>query len=319
MRNLILQLLKESESEPALNSREVVLFKFLNKVKQKGLRKDLFYDEVGRGLRMFSLNPKDTNYYYELFNANYREDGAYDKIQKWEMKGPETFRQKRIRSNHEARYYTKHKAPFKGNNLSGDWYRDYDGVDYYAVKSYNWYPIYLYKKGVWYEVIDRYSSSTSKHISYSNPFSYDSKLELTVVPVDKKEMEILTSRGGLDKVIESRRESMIRYKDLYKSRYKEKLITPWDSDTPVKIRFKMKDIKQKNNDILIEVEVVDVFRREGSKIVKTGEDYLKGEIEGASKKEVEDRVENFMKKELYGYFPQNVDLNIKFKFKHSKK
>jgi hypothetical protein len=81
----------------------------------------------------------------------------------------------------------------------------------------------------------------------------------------------------------------------------------------------MKDIKQKNNDILIEVEVVDVFRREGSKIVKTGEDYLKGEIEGASKKEVEDRVENFMKKELYGYFPQNVDLNIKFKFKHSKK
>jgi hypothetical protein len=144
-------------------------------------------------------------------------------------------------------------------------------------------------------------------------------LELTVVPVDKKEMEILTSRGGLDKVIESRRESMIRYKDLYKSRYKEKLITPWDSDTPVKIRFKMKDIKQKNNDILIEVEVVDVFRREGSKIVKTGEDYLKGEIEGASKKEVEDRVENFMKKELYGYFPQNVDLNIKFKFKHSKK
>ncbi len=35
--------------------------------------------------------------------------------------------------------------------------------------SYGWYPIFVYKKGIWYQIVDSYSSSTGRQISNSNP------------------------------------------------------------------------------------------------------------------------------------------------------
>ena len=40
----------------------------------------------------------------------------------------------------------------------------------YVVSSYNWYPIFVYKDGQWFENKDKYSVSTSKQTSQLRPF-----------------------------------------------------------------------------------------------------------------------------------------------------
>ena len=82
----------------ALNSQEVILFKYLNTKFDKNKRKDKFFDDVKTGLRMFSLNPKDVQYYFDLFVNNYREDGKYENLSTSDFKGPKEFKAKRTTS-----------------------------------------------------------------------------------------------------------------------------------------------------------------------------------------------------------------------------
>ena len=63
-------------------------------------------------------------------------------------------------SNKESHYYTTNRKEFKANNLSAE---HQNGC--YVVKSYGYYPVFIYKDGQWYENESRYSRSTSRQMS----------------------------------------------------------------------------------------------------------------------------------------------------------
>lgn len=67
-------------------------------------------------------------------------------------------------SNKDSRSLVQSRTPFNANNLSGEFVGDV-----YVVKSYGYYPIFVYKNGKWYENQDKYSKTTSKQMSQSRP------------------------------------------------------------------------------------------------------------------------------------------------------
>jgi len=71
-------------------------------------------------------------------------------------------------ANNSARDLVQNRIPFKGNNTDGK----YENGSF-VVSSYNWYPIFVYKDGQWFENKDKYSVSTSKQTSQLRPFRED--------------------------------------------------------------------------------------------------------------------------------------------------
>jgi|TARA_R100001530_G_scaffold51165_2_gene38004 hypothetical protein len=71
-------------------------------------------------------------------------------------------------SNSDAWYYVRGKRAFLGNNLSADWSAD---GEYYAVFSYDNYPIYIYVDVIdtWYETSEPFSVTTKKHMTQARP------------------------------------------------------------------------------------------------------------------------------------------------------
>jgi hypothetical protein len=71
-------------------------------------------------------------------------------------------------SNGQCRKFVQERKPFKGNNL----FSEQDG-SLYVVYSYgHHWPLFVCdRNGLWYENADKYSVSTSKHKSQSNPFA----------------------------------------------------------------------------------------------------------------------------------------------------
>jgi hypothetical protein len=56
------------------------------------------------------------------------------------------------------------KVPFKGSNTHSQYENRTD-----VVYSYNWYPIFAFKDGQWFENDSRYSISTAKQMSQLRP------------------------------------------------------------------------------------------------------------------------------------------------------
>lgn len=67
-------------------------------------------------------------------------------------------------SNQKSSSLASERLDFIGNNLSGTTIGDS-----YVVKSYGYYPLFVYKSGIWYENKDKYSSSTSKQKTQVRP------------------------------------------------------------------------------------------------------------------------------------------------------
>lgn len=66
-------------------------------------------------------------------------------------------------SNRESHYFTTNRTEFKANNLSAE---NQNGC--YVVKSYGYYPIFIYKNGQWYENESRYSMTTAKQMTQTS-------------------------------------------------------------------------------------------------------------------------------------------------------
>lgn len=104
---------------------------------------------------------------YELFLSNYRPDGDYENVGIPYRIKPED--KKTVKTaNIRGRDLVMAKRTFKGSNTSGEYI---NGV--YVVKSYGWYPIFVYKQGKWYENSERYSMSTSKQMSQLRPYGVE--------------------------------------------------------------------------------------------------------------------------------------------------
>lgn len=66
-------------------------------------------------------------------------------------------------SNRESHRFTTKRIPFKANNLSAE---NINGN--YVVKSYGYYPIFIYSNGQWYENESRYSMTTAKQMTQTS-------------------------------------------------------------------------------------------------------------------------------------------------------
>jgi len=67
-------------------------------------------------------------------------------------------------SNSEARSKVDSRTPFRGSNVAGGFIGDV-----YLVESYGYYPLFVYKDGVWYENMNKFSASTAKQMSQVRP------------------------------------------------------------------------------------------------------------------------------------------------------
>lgn len=71
-------------------------------------------------------------------------------------------------ANREAHHYSSLTVEFQGHNLIGTWINP----DWYVVYSYgNHWPVWAFDrvKDIWYENVSKYSVTTSKHKTQSNP------------------------------------------------------------------------------------------------------------------------------------------------------
>jgi hypothetical protein len=278
MKELIRKILREQNTGTNPLSRpEIMLFKYINSKKKEVKTKPKLMELITTTLKSMGLDPSLAAFYYEMFALNYRENGDYENLTHDDFKGVKEFRSRTI-PNTKAWEFTIAKMPFKGSNIDARWNTDNNGVDYYAVYSYGWYPIYLFKQGVWYEVTRRYSSSTGRQMSNANPVKYDSNIGKEVVLVTQDEMKQLERSATLDDITKGKVKSAVKNKEHLISK-KPKNVTSqvnWDerndanpNDVGFKVKFKITDIKEEDGKAVVDVNIIEVNRRDGNKAVKT--------------------------------------------------
>lgn len=100
-------------------------------------------------------------------------------------------------ANREARSFVLRHHPFQGSNLEGTYWcsnpsSKNPGDSGYAVLSYGHWPlfvsIHLQGKDVWFETIERYSITTSKHRTQCHPHQ-------PTQPITVHEAKLLIAKG----------------------------------------------------------------------------------------------------------------------------
>jgi hypothetical protein len=313
MRNLIRKiLLRESQGENPLSKMELTLFKYIHKRRKEFKKKADFQNFVKDVLKLMSINEDYAKYYTELFLLNYRKEGDYQNITPETFVGPKDF-PKRTISNTNAGDYTKHKIPFKGSNLEGEWKRDANGKEIYVVTSYGWYPVYMFRDGIWYEVSQRYSSSTGKQMYASDPVKYDDKIKEEVVVVTKEEMNQLLNGKGYEDIMRSKKEKMLAGDPEYFQKKRLKSTSQWfdagDNQGwgTLKITFRITGVEPKGEKVLVKVLVEDVFRKHNSPFEPTNGGYLRGEIPDLNKEKVEKSVRERIIYNLKDYVGKRIN------------
>ena len=302
-----LKSIKEQITEEGLNRSTVKLFKILNTEKKNLKTRANILEFLTKALKLIGFNPDLALYYLELYVLNYRKDGNYESISKNEIIDPKSQKGKTI-SNTKAWMYTMSQMPFKGSNLSSYWKDDSKGVPVYVVLSYGWYPIFVYKKGIWYQIVDSYSSSTGRQISNSNPNhwkAYNKNVESDVYFMNKEELRKLINYAGHDEIM---KEKLERFKEKGKESSTQKLKNVSRYYPNIKIKFKIKSIEEEDGKAVVTIDVLDVLKKEGQKGVETSDNYLRGELNGVTK----ESVENTIVSELGNKFKEFVGKRMKF-------
>ena len=298
----------------------VRLFKLFNEYKKTAKTKKELLNIIMEYLPMFGIPKVYAIYMLELYLLNYREDGDYSGLNKNNFIDPRNKSGKKT-ANYQAGDYTKAQLPFQGSNLQGYWTKDRNGVKYYVVKSYGWYPLYIYKEGKWYENFDRYSNSTSKQMYKSQPYTYNNDIDTKVYLMSKNEMELLERGFSHEDVMKKKKES---FRDVKPS---PKISTTksetWRGDIPsLNIKFKISSIEDLGDKNAVNVDIYDVFKTENYKQIPTPENYLKGEIPNVTPEKIEKEVERKLRQNFSQYLgPKlgNTDEElVTFRFNHLK-
>jgi hypothetical protein len=333
MKELIRRILREQNTGTnPLSRTEIMLFKYINSKKKEAKTKPKLMELITTTLKSMGLEPSLAAFYYEMFALNYREDGDYENLTHENFKGVKEFRSRTI-PNTKAWEFTIAKMPFKGSNLDARWNTDSNGVDYYAVYSYSWYPIYLFKQGVWYEVTRRYSSSTGRQMSNANPVKYDSNIGKEVVLVTQDEMKQLERSATIDDIMKNKVKSAVKNKEHLISKKPKNVgsVSYWGDEEEAnalgfKVKFKITDVREDDGKIVVDVNVMEVNRKEGNKAIKTPENYTKGELPGVTKERVEKNIIRVIQSDFTNYIgkaqPWGKHIedrsNVKFNFIHEK-
>lgn len=312
------------QDEKALSPVELVLFKKLNQEKEKGKLKTKgdIRDYIKKLVPYLGLPEASLIYYTELFRKNYRKDGNYGELTKADLINPKDLPGVRI-SNPMADQYTSYQMPFRGSNLEGFWRTDPKGVKMYVVLSYGWYPVYLLKEGIWYEVVARYSSSTGRQMSNAAPFRYSEKLDANVYWATPDEMKMLMRGTTHEEFLKNKLETFEKKAGEEISQRKRSLTSYGFGEGyhKYKIRFKIKNLRKEGDRGVVDVDVYGVFDERNNVNV----DYLNNP-QRFNKEMVEEKLRGKLGRELENYIGQflhyygtNYDPSkhlIDFNFKH---
>jgi hypothetical protein len=270
---LIIKEQLEGQGDNPLSEKEIRLFKYLNKHKQDMGNQSKMLAFVKTMMPFVGRPESDARFYYEVYTANYRPNGDYENLDKTTFRNFKEFKQKKT-PNNNAYQFSSAKIPFKGSNLEGYWDVNNKNDWYYVVKSYNWYPVYLFINNQWYVVSNAYSSSTSKQMSQVNPVRYNSGLDAKVISVTKNEMSSLIDGKSLDD-IKSERVTNFGEKFARSLIGTKKLLSIGWGDNRKKVNYTISNVKNEDGKIKIEVTINKAGTVEGTnKMVINPEGYV---------------------------------------------
>jgi len=278
MKNLIKRILNEQlegTGDKPLSEKEIRLFKYLNTHKKETKTQAALLDLVSTMMPMIGKNPNEARFYYEVYTANFRPDGDYENLDKNNFKDYREFKQRKT-PNNNAYVYTGSKIPFKGSNLEGTWNVNRNNEWYYVVTSYNWYPIYLFINNQWYRVSNNWSSSTSKHLSFSDPNrkNYDTNLENTVISVTPDEIKSIMDGKSLTDV-KTNRVNNFKEKFADALKFTSKLVSfGWGEDKK-KVKYTITNVSEENGKIKFDIRINKAGTVEGTnKMVVNPDGYI---------------------------------------------
>jgi hypothetical protein len=264
MKELIRRVLREEQEGP-LTKKEIMLFKYIDKNKKETKTKDDLIKFLKSILPVLGLPANQANFYYEVYTANFRPEGDYENLTKETFKDYRLFKQRKV-SNNTAYEYATAKMPFKGSNLEGQWEVNNNNDWYYVIKSYGWYPIFLFINNQWYRTLDTYSSSTRKQMSQVNPVKFDSNLNADVMSLNRGEMErLMDGRYSLERVKTDRVSNFVKIKD--KVINQSKLISGGWGDNAHRVNFMVKDVEDVEGKIKIFVKILKAGKMVDRKMI----------------------------------------------------
>lgn len=254
------------ENDSVLSRAEIRLFKYLNGKKFSGGN----MLEIIQNMMPFLDKPKSSaRYYLELYSLNYRPGGDYENITSENFNDVSDVKPKKT-TNNTAYEYAAGKVPFKGSNLEAEWGVNLSGDRYYVVKSYGWYPIFLFINDEWYQVMDNYSSTTSKHISQSNPVRrYNSGLDSEVKLVTQEEIKSIMNGKSPDNVLNLRVSTFIdKLGPEITNIKKTKQIYDYENNFSAKVSYIITDVENVDGKIGINVKIVKAGKLDGRKMIE---------------------------------------------------
>lgn len=313
------------------------LFKYIQAYKKKGRKREDLLEFLKKTLTLMGIPEEYSLFVLESYLLNFRKDGDYSGLTKENFIDPRKLNRQKWTPNTKSNLYTIAQLPFRGSNIEGHWYEDPKGVEYYQVTSYGWYPIYIFKEGIWYENINRYSSSTGRQMSNANPVDrhWNEDLGETVYTLDESEMKNLKNGSTHDEVMKSKIERLkSKEKELQNKKMSLAAHKDWywnqgeNQAPPFKAKFKINSIVNEGDKSKVIIDIYDVVKTLHNKEIATPENYLKGEIPNITKEKVEESIRRKLLSDLKGFLgtryhwwraeiPKNSLLT--FEFNHLKK
>ena len=264
MKELIRRILREEQEGP-LTKKEIMLFKYIDKNKKETKTKPEFLKFLKSILPVIGMSPNETNFYYEVYTANFRPEGDYENLTKENFKDYRQFKQRKV-TNNTAYEYASARMPFKGSNIEGQWGVNNNNDWYYVITSYGWYPVFLFINDQWYRTLETYSSSTRKQMSQVNPVKFDSNLNANVMSVTKGEMErLMDGRYNVERVNTDRVSNFVKIKD--KVTNQSKLISGGWGDNAHRVNFMVKDVEDVEGKIKIFVKILKAGKMVDRKMI----------------------------------------------------
>lgn len=167
MKNRIKKILRE-----AVEDRKEKFERYIIKsLKKEGFKPSTTYHTVIKFINdTYGISGMEAFQLYQLFLDNYGLTDDNIDLQRKDVSN------KKFRtSNSEGRQLVTNRIPFKGSNTHAEYV---NSGKVYVVYSYNWYPIFVYKDGQWFENENRYSMSTAKQISQLRPITQTEIIKL---------------------------------------------------------------------------------------------------------------------------------------------
>jgi predicted house-cleaning noncanonical NTP pyrophosphatase (MazG superfamily) len=261
----------EGSKEGPLSRKEIIFFKELNKERYKYPTQKELLGHIQSMMPFIGRSKSDGRLYYEVYTQNFRPEGDYENITFETFKNYKEFIQKRV-TNSTAYEYSSNKIPFKGSNLEGYWDVGSGNKWYYVVKSYEWYPIFLFINDKWFGNVETYSSTTSKQMSQSNPVRYNSGLNSDVTYVRKQDLENLMSGKSFEDIDQRRIKDFV---DNFNDISVTKLITlgsRWQNNQK-KVRFRIMELNIVDGVLNMKIYIDKAGNVVDNKLVVNDEEY----------------------------------------------